>query len=55
MNRNSLLVFSLLILASCSAKIPSNQDDICDMLNESPKWEQDLLEAQKDGMQSQVQ
>ena len=47
MNRNNLLILSLLILASCSAKIPSNQDDICDILDENPKWEQDLLEAQK--------
>ena len=47
MNRNNLLIFSLLVLASCSAKIPSNQDDICDILDENPKWEQDLLEAQK--------
>ena len=47
MNRNNLLIISLLVLASCSAKIPSNQDDICDILDENPKWEQDLLEAQK--------
>ncbi len=47
MIRNNLLVLTLFLLASCSAKIPSNQDDICDILDENPKWSQHLLDAQK--------
>ena len=47
MIRNNLLVLTLFLLASCSAKIPSNQDDICNILDENPKWGQHLLDAQK--------
>ena len=47
MIRNNLLALTLFLLASCSAKIPSNQDDICDILDENPKWSQHLLDAQK--------
>ena len=46
MIRNNLLVLTLFLLASCSAKIPSNQDDICDILEENPNWQQVLLDAQ---------
>ena len=47
MTKNNLIILALFLLASCSAKIPSNQDDICDILDENPKWGQRLLDAQK--------
>tara|TARA_Y100000996_G_C22416061_1_gene599377 strand:- start:71 stop:670 length:600 start_codon:yes stop_codon:yes gene_type:complete len=47
MIRNNLLILFLFVLASCSTKIPSNQDDICDILDENPKWEDYLLDAKK--------
>lgn len=46
MNKDKLLVLALL-LASCSTKIPNNQDDICAIFEEHPKWEQHLLDAQE--------
>ena len=55
MTKNNLIILTLFLLASCSTKIPSNQDDMCDILDENSRWGQYLLDAQKNGMQNQVQ
>ncbi len=47
MIKNNLIILALFLLASCSTKIPSNQDDVCDILEENSRWGQYLLDAQK--------
>ena len=47
MIKNKLLTLTLLLLVSCSTKIPSNQDDICKIIEENPSWSKHLLDTQK--------
>ena len=42
-----LILLTLLILSGCANSIPSNQDDICDILEENPKWVDSLMSAKK--------
>ena len=43
-----LVLFStFLAVTSCANSIPSNQDDICDILNENPRWQNSLLRAKQ--------
>ena len=42
-----LILLTLLILSGCANSIPSNQDDICDILEEHPKWVDSLMSAKK--------
>ncbi len=42
-----VIFFSLLAISSCANNIPSNQDDICDILDENPEWQNSLLEAKQ--------
>ena len=38
-----VFLLSLFLAINCEAKIPSNQDDICLMLDENPRWEKPLV------------
>ncbi len=42
-----LVLVTLSILTSCANSIPNNQEDICDMLDENPKWVGSLISAKK--------
>ena len=37
----------LFVIVSCANSIPSNQDDICDILAENPRWQNSLLKAKQ--------
>tara|TARA_B100001027_G_scaffold197991_1_gene155813 strand:- start:450 stop:1046 length:597 start_codon:yes stop_codon:yes gene_type:complete len=37
----------LLVIVSCTNSISSNQDDICDILAENPRWQNSLLKAKQ--------
>ena len=41
------LTLIVLFFYGCATKIPSNQDDICDILQENPRWQQSLLNAEQ--------
>ena len=41
------LIFTAVFLFSCSSKIPTNQDDICVIIKENPKWANALLDSKK--------
>ena len=45
--KKALILFTLIILTACANSIPSNQDDICDILQENPKWVNSLMSAKK--------
>ena len=38
-----VFLLSLFLAINCEAKIPSNQDDICLMLDENPRWKKPLV------------
>ena len=42
-----VLFLTLLAITSCANSIPSNQDDICDILSENPRWQNSLLKAKQ--------
>ena len=42
-----ILFLTFAAVTSCASSIPSNQDDICDILNENPRWQNSLLEAKQ--------
>ena len=42
-----IIFFTFLAVTSCANSIPSNQDDICDILNENPRWQNSLLNAKQ--------
>ena len=37
MMRQSILII-LIFISGCAVSIPSNQDDICKILDENPRW-----------------
>ena len=45
--KKTLVLLALAVLASCANSIPNNQDDICDILDENPKWVGSLMSAKK--------
>jgi hypothetical protein len=45
--RNHLVAIVTIFLLGCSAKIPINQDDICVIIDENPRWSNSLLDAKK--------
>jgi len=45
--RNHLVAIIAIFLLGCSTKIPMNQDDICVIINENPRWSNSLLDAKK--------
>jgi len=45
--RNHLVAIVTIFLLGCSAKIPMNQDDICLIIDENPRWSNSLLDAKK--------
>ena len=45
--KKTIIFFVFLFVASCANNIPSNQDDICDILDENPRWQNSLLEAKQ--------
>jgi len=45
--RNHLVAIVTIFLLGCSAKIPMNQDDICVIIDENPRWSNSLLDAKK--------
>ena len=45
--RNNLVAIIAIFLFGCSAKIPMNQDDICVIIDENPRWSNSLLDAKK--------
>jgi len=42
-----LIILNLVVLTACANKIPNNQDDICDILQENPKWVNSLMSAKQ--------
>ena len=42
-----ILFLTFLAVTSCANSIPSNQDDICGILNENPRWQNSLLKAKQ--------
>ena len=45
--RNHLVAIIAIFLLGCSAKIPTNQDDICVIIEENSRWSNSLLDAEK--------
>ena len=45
--RNHLVAIIAIFLLGCSTKIPMNQDDICVIIDENPRWSNSLLDAKK--------
>ena len=45
--RNLKIIIILLTFSSCTVSIPNNQDDICRIIDENPRWENILLNAQQ--------
>ena len=45
--RNHLITIIAIFLLGCSTKIPMNQDDICVIIDENPRWSNSLLDAKK--------
>ena len=45
--KKTIIFFTFLAVTSCANSIPSNQDDICDILNENPRWQNSLLNAKQ--------
>ena len=45
--RNHLVAIIAIFLLGCSAKIPTNQDDICVIIDENSRWSNSLLDAEK--------
>ena len=45
--KKALILLTLLIMSGCANSIPTNQDDICDILEENRKWVDSLMSAKK--------
>ena len=45
--RNHLVAIIAIFLLGCSTKITMNQDDICVIIDENPRWSNSLLDAKK--------
>ena len=45
--RFQLVAIITIFLLGCTAKVPMNQDDICVIINENPRWSNSLLDAKK--------
>ena len=45
--RFQLVAIITIFLFGCTAKVPMNQDDICVIINENPRWSNSLLDAKK--------
>ncbi len=45
--KNLKTIIILLTFSSCTVSIPNNQDDICRIIDENPRWENILFNAQQ--------
>ena len=45
--KNLKIIIILLTFSGCTVSIPNNQDDICRIIDENPRWENILLNAQQ--------
>ena len=45
--KNYIVIIIFVFLLGCSAKVPMNQDDICVIIDENPRWSNSLLNAKK--------
>lgn len=45
--RNLKIIIILLTFLGCTVSIPNNQDDICQIIDENPRWENILFNAQQ--------
>ena len=45
--KNYIVIIIFVFLLGCSAKVPMNQDDICVIIDENPRWSNSLLDAKK--------
>lgn len=44
--KNILIIFILLFFYGCTVSVPNNQDDICKIFDENPRWENVLFNSQ---------
>ena len=44
--KNILIIFILLSFYGCTVSVPNNQDDICKIFDENPRWENVLFNSQ---------
>ena len=45
MNKILFLIITFFVVSGCTVSIPSNQDDICKILDENPRWENMLYKS----------
>lgn len=45
--KNLKIIIILLTFSGCTVSIPNNQDDICRIIDENPRWENILFNAQQ--------